>query len=231
LVATSALIRLKTPLSLPDITIAVDTTAPTVQYTTVICRPRLATHPDTKKVNPDLIEILAVDSNADLIADYSFCIPKSDIDLWIWDHLEAGLDVVASVINSNGVGHIDVRPYDLGYAGGAEGPAEAPILAQSAPGATTETDLYEVPAGQSAEITSIWIANRGAATTFRISVSVGGGATANKDYLHYDITIDPTTSIQVDIPEDGIKMSAGDILRIYAGAATLSFTATGKVHS
>jgi hypothetical protein len=64
------------------------------------------------------------------------------------------------------------------------------ILGQSSPSATTETDLYTVPAATSTVCSSISICNRGATqTTFRVSISQGGGATANKDYIYYDVTL------------------------------------------
>jgi hypothetical protein len=55
------------------------------------------------------------------------------------------------------------------------------ILGQSSPLATTETDLYTVPALTSAVCSSISICNRGGTqTTFRVSISQGGGSTVNK---------------------------------------------------
>ena len=63
-------------------------------------------------------------------------------------------------------------------------------LGQAAPLATTETTLYTVPAVTTAVCSSLICCNRGAtSTTFRVSVSVGGGATANKDYIYYDLAI------------------------------------------
>jgi hypothetical protein len=99
------------------------------------------------------------------------------------------------------------------------------VLAQSAPSATTETDLYTVPAGTSANITSLVVTNRSAATvTFRVSVSVGGGATANKDYLYYDTPIYAYSTIKID---NIGTLSATDKIRIYASTANLSFNLFG----
>ncbi len=52
------------------------------------------------------------------------------------------------------------------------------ILGQVSPSATTETDLYTVPAATSTVCSSISICNRGSSsTTFRISFSQAGAST------------------------------------------------------
>lgn len=100
------------------------------------------------------------------------------------------------------------------------------VLGQSAPGVTTETDLYTVPALTSAVCSSISICNRGtAATTFRISVAVGGGVTANEDYIYYDVVVPGNDTFIATI---GITLAAADVLRVYAGNANLSFSLFGQ---
>lgn len=104
--------------------------------------------------------------------------------------------------------------------------ATALITKQAAPNATTETDLYTVPALTTCVISSIVVCNRGAtATTFRISHSVGGGATANKDYLYYSVIIPPNDTFIATV---GPTLNAADKIRVYAGNASLSFTAYGE---
>lgn len=98
-------------------------------------------------------------------------------------------------------------------------------LGQSAPAATTETDLYTVPAATTAAVSSVVVCNRGVATTFRISVSVAGAATANKDYLYYDIPLPATETFVATI---GITLGATDKLRVFAGTANTSFSAFGS---
>jgi hypothetical protein len=61
-------------------------------------------------------------------------------------------------------------------------------------------------------------------TTFRISIAVGGGATANKDYIYYDLTIGGNDTFAATF---GMTLAATDVVRVYAGAATLSFTLFG----
>lgn len=101
------------------------------------------------------------------------------------------------------------------------------VLGQAAPSATTETDLYTVAASTQAIVSSITVANRSSssAATFRISTSVGGGATANKDYLVYDANIAPNGIIILTI---GVTLGATDKIRVYGSTANLSFNAYGS---
>jgi hypothetical protein len=99
------------------------------------------------------------------------------------------------------------------------------ILGQSSPSATTETDLYTVPAATSTVCSSISICNRGATqTAFRVSISQGGGATANKDYLYYDVTLAGNDTFIATI---GVTLATTDVVRIYSGNASLSFQLFG----
>ena len=100
------------------------------------------------------------------------------------------------------------------------------MLGQSAPSATTETTLYTVPSGKTARATALTVCNRSAATvTFRVSVSVGGGATANKDYFYYDVSLAANSTFARDVDW---YMSSGDIVRVYASTADLSFNLSGE---
>lgn len=100
------------------------------------------------------------------------------------------------------------------------------ILGQSAPAATTATDLYTVPAATQAIVSSIVVANRSTSlATFRISVSSAGGATATKDYLAYDTSIANSGIITLTL---GITLGATDKIRVYASSADLSFNAFGS---
>jgi hypothetical protein len=101
----------------------------------------------------------------------------------------------------------------------------AKLLGQSAPAATTETDLYTVPAVTNTTVSSVVVANRGSsATTFRISVADAGAATTNKDYLYFDISI---PAFDTFIATIGATLEATDKIRVFAGNANLSFNAFG----
>ena len=99
------------------------------------------------------------------------------------------------------------------------------ILGQNSPSATTETVLYTVPSLTSSVCSSISICNRGTAqTTFRISVSPAGAATANKDYLYYDVTLAGNDTFIATI---GVTLATTDVIRIYSGNNNLSFQVWG----
>jgi hypothetical protein len=99
------------------------------------------------------------------------------------------------------------------------------ILGQSAPAATTETDLYTVPASTESIISSLVVCNRGATSaTYRIYVAVNGAAAANNQYLVYDAAISAKETVALTL---GITLDATDKVRVYASSADLSFNAFG----
>jgi hypothetical protein len=98
------------------------------------------------------------------------------------------------------------------------------IIGQSAPSATTEATLYTVPDSKGAVISSLTVCNRGAAATFRVSVSYGGNATANTDYIYYDL---PIAANETFIATIGVTVSNTDKIRVYASTANLTFQAYG----
>ena len=106
-------------------------------------------------------------------------------------------------------------------------PTTYKILGQQAPSATTTVDLYTVPAATQAVVSSIIVCNRSssATATFRISASFTGAATANKDYIYYDLIIGQNDTFIATI---GLTLGATDKIRIYASTANLSFTAVGS---
>jgi hypothetical protein len=100
------------------------------------------------------------------------------------------------------------------------------ILGQSAPAATTEVDLYTVPASTETIISSIVVCNRGsAAGTYRIYVAVNGAAAANAQYLVFDATIQAKETVALTL---GVTLDATDKLRVYASTADMTFNAFGS---
>jgi len=100
------------------------------------------------------------------------------------------------------------------------------VLGQSAPLATTETDLYTVPALTSAVASSIIVCNRGTTqATFRVSIAVGGGVTGNKDYIYYDLLIAGNDTFIATI---GVTLAATDKVKVYASSANFSFSLYGS---
>lgn len=99
------------------------------------------------------------------------------------------------------------------------------VLAQSAPSATTNTDLYTVAASTSAIISTLMVCNRGASsTTYRVAVRPAGAGISNTHYIVYDATIAANSSTAITI---GASLATTDVITVYVGAAQVSFTAFG----
>lgn len=100
------------------------------------------------------------------------------------------------------------------------------VLGQSAPTATTDTDVYTVPAATTAVLSTIVVANRSAsAVTYRIAVRPDGATLANQHYIAYDVNVGASDSTTITL---GITMDAGDVLSVYAGTGDLSFNVFGS---
>jgi hypothetical protein len=100
------------------------------------------------------------------------------------------------------------------------------VLAQSAPAATTSTDLYTVGSGKSAVISTIVVANRAASVaTYRIAVRVAGATLANAQYIAYDVIVGASDSTTLTL---GITLAATDVISVYASNANLSFNVFGS---
>lgn len=103
------------------------------------------------------------------------------------------------------------------------------VLGQSAPSATTETDLYTVPGSTSAVCSTFTACNRGAASgTIRLSVAAAGGATANKDYIYYDLTVAAYDTFAATL---GITLPATAKVKVYASSGNFSFNLFGAEHT
>jgi hypothetical protein len=99
------------------------------------------------------------------------------------------------------------------------------VLAQSAPSATTNTDVYTVGSGKSAVVSTITVCNRAAsAATYRIAIRVAGATIANEDYIAYDATIPANDSIALTL---GVTLAATDVVTVYASSANLSINLFG----
>ena len=100
------------------------------------------------------------------------------------------------------------------------------VLAQSAPSATTNTDIYTVGSGKQAIVSTITVANRSAsARTYRIAIRPAGATLANQHYLAYDVVIaaNDTTALTL-----GVTLTATDVVTVYASTTDLSFGIFGS---
>ena len=99
------------------------------------------------------------------------------------------------------------------------------VLAQSAPSATTNTDVYTVGAGKQTTISTITVANRGAtAATYRIAVRPDGATIANQHYIAYDATVPANDTVALTL---GVTCDASDVVTVYASTANLSVNIFG----
>ena len=100
------------------------------------------------------------------------------------------------------------------------------VLAQSAPSATTNTDVYTVGAGKQAVVSTITVCNRAAsAATYRIAIRVAGSALSNEEYIVYDTQVPANDTISLTL---GVTLGAADVVTVYASTANLTFTAFGS---
>lgn len=100
------------------------------------------------------------------------------------------------------------------------------VLGQSAPSATTATDVYTVPSATEAVVSTIVVCNRAAsAATYRISVRPDGAAQANQHYIAYDATVSANDSTALTL---GLTLDAADVITVYGSTADLSFNIFGS---
>jgi hypothetical protein len=100
------------------------------------------------------------------------------------------------------------------------------VLGQSAPAATTNTDVYTSPAATQSVISTISITNRAAtSSSFRVAIRPAGAALANQHYIAYDvpITANDTTNLTL-----GVTLAATDVVTVYCGTANFSVSVFGS---
>jgi hypothetical protein len=100
------------------------------------------------------------------------------------------------------------------------------VLGQSAPSATTDTNLYTVPADTSAVISTLVVANRaGSSSTYRIAIRPAGATISNQHYIAYDVAVEAADSTTLTL---GITLAATDVVTVYSSTTNLSFSLFGS---
>jgi hypothetical protein len=103
---------------------------------------------------------------------------------------------------------------------------EYKVLGQSAPSATTNTDVYTVPSSTYAVVSTITIANRATGgATYRIAIRPNGASIANQHYIAYDATVPANDTVALTL---GLTADAADVFTVYASSADLSFGIFGS---
>ena len=100
----------------------------------------------------------------------------------------------------------------------------AKVLGQLDNAVATEETLYTVPGATSATVSTLIVCNRGAATTFRVAIDVGGSGVADKDYLYYDVPIAVNDTFAATI---GITLAATDLVRVESASGDTSMSLFG----
>lgn len=98
------------------------------------------------------------------------------------------------------------------------------VLGQAIPAATTNTDLYTVPAGVGAVCSTLSICNQGISTNYRVAIRVAGAAITAKQYLVYDAYVNANETVLLTV---GVSLAATDVVTVYAGTANVSFNLFG----
>ena len=100
------------------------------------------------------------------------------------------------------------------------------VLAQSAPSATTNTDILTVGAGKQVVISTITVCNRGAvASTYRIAIRPSGANLANQHYIAYDVTCPASDTVALTM---GVTANATDVVTVYSSTTNLTFCLFGS---
>jgi len=102
------------------------------------------------------------------------------------------------------------------------------VLGQVAAAATTAENLYTVPSGSSAVVSTIVVANRStSARTYRLAIKpTTGTSLADSHYIAYDVSVAANDSTALTL---GITLASGNVIVTYASAASsLTFTAFGS---
>lgn len=101
------------------------------------------------------------------------------------------------------------------------------ILGQVNPTANINTNLYTVPAGNSAVISSISVCNANVSTNHNFSIAVvkSGEALAQKHYIAANNVVGFLDTV---IITSGLTLSNGDSLNVFSTGALTSFSAFGS---
>ena len=100
------------------------------------------------------------------------------------------------------------------------------VLGQSAPEATTDTNIYTVPASRAAVVSSLTVCNRGTAEgTFRVAVRPAGAAIAVAHYVYFDAKLAANSTLAATL---GLTLAATDIVTVRASSANFSFSLFGS---
>ena len=97
------------------------------------------------------------------------------------------------------------------------------ILGQVDTDATTDTDLYTVPAKKVATLRVFVVERAGGTPTFRIALRLAGASLANKQYIVYERALAANEEFQTK----PFELGENDIVTVRASDGNISFNANG----
>jgi hypothetical protein len=106
-------------------------------------------------------------------------------------------------------------------------PINYKILGQSHPSGTTEVDLYTVPTGTEAVISTLTVTNvTGSSASARVWIRNNGATTAHSNAILFDV---PLAANSVAAFTLGLTVNAADVITVRSGTGnSLTFQAFGS---
>lgn len=99
------------------------------------------------------------------------------------------------------------------------------ILGQLNPEENLSGNLYQVPAANSAVISTLVACNQGAsAGTYRVAIRPAAEPTASKHYIVYDTSVPANDTVTLTI---GMSLAATDLISVQANSNNFSFSLFG----
>jgi hypothetical protein len=100
-------------------------------------------------------------------------------------------------------------------------------LGQAAPASTANADIYTVPAGREAVVSSIVVCNTTAeGSSFRIFQRINGAAAGAANAIAFDVAIAANSLVSIELK---LTLDAADIISVRSATANaLTFTVNGS---
>jgi hypothetical protein len=100
------------------------------------------------------------------------------------------------------------------------------VLGQRQPAATTLSDIYAVPNGNSTIISTVNICNQSnSITTFRLAIRPANVGISGEHYIAYDTPLTPNDSLSLTM---GITLAQTDVVTVYSNSGAASFAVFGS---
>lgn len=99
------------------------------------------------------------------------------------------------------------------------------ILGQSSPTGGVLTTLYTVPSYTKTVISKIYVCNRGADATFRLSIANNAAADTGSQYLYWNVPLPSGETFHIP---GGITIDAADLIRGYSSTSDVTFSIFGS---